>query len=237
LAVLASASPAQAASLTEYWKDLEDWFIQGGSTMPFILACSILAMAFAIERIIRLRRKRIVPKNLARVARALWRDGQFEELADRCERDGSILARAIGLMVRHRAVPMADVRTMAGDSVSADMGVHWRRVRPLAVAATIAPLLGLFGTVVGIIDAFKKFNLLGETGNPAVFADSISLALITTEFGLAVAIPALAVWHLFRIRTNTFTDELEGNLRELLVEWFIEGQQPAAAGAVPVAVR
>ena len=108
------------------------------------------------------------------------------------------------------------------------------------MAATIAPLLGLPGTVSGMIGAFAKFRLLGETGDPTVFAGDISKALITTEAGLVVAIPALALWHYFRNRTNTYADELESNLQELLVD-FVAGSgrhrpDPAPAGdAAPAA--
>jgi biopolymer transport protein ExbB len=191
-----------------------------------------VVVAFTLERLIRLRRKRIAPKTLVPRIRKLWTDGQYDDLIRVCRQDGSLLGEAIRTMTEHRTAPLEDLRTMVADALSSEMRLHFRRIHPLAIGATVAPLLGLFGTVSGMISAFNHFRLLGETGDPTVFAGDISLALITTQFGLLVAIPGLFLWHLFRNRTNMFTDELERTVQELLVSWFIE---PAKAGAAPAA--
>jgi biopolymer transport protein ExbB len=236
--VLLASTPAQAAdqfTVKNAWIKLKTWFEAGGGSMWFILGCSVLALAFTLERLIRLQRKRLCPKSLAAQARQLWSQGRYDEIVRLCEQDNSMLARAIKIMVQHRGVPLSDLRTLVGDAMSAELRLHFRRVHPLAVASTVAPLLGLYGTVSGMIGAFKQFKDLGETGDPTVFAGNISLALITTEAGLLVAIPSLAVWHWFRNRTNSFADELESTVQELLVNWFVESAPTAEAKmAVPV---
>jgi len=228
LAFAGLVTPLQAASLQTYSKDVVRWFGDGGNTMWFILACSILALAFIVERAIRMRRSQVVPRRLANQARELWQQGRYDDIIALCENDGSTLSRAIKVMVKHRHIPMSDVRTIVGDSMSAELGLFYRRIHPIAVSATVAPLLGLFGTVSGMITAFRQFRALGETGDPGVFAGAISVALITTEAGLMVAIPSLAMWHFFRNRTTTYVDEMESIVQELLVEWFLP--KPAHAG-------
>jgi biopolymer transport protein ExbB len=229
--LILGAVPTEAA-MTVYFADVKRWFDDGGNTMWFILLCSIIGVAFTIERLIRMRRARIVPHKLAEQARALWKEGKYEEIIALCDANESILARAIKRLVRHRRVPMADVRSIVGDAVSAEISLYYRRIHPISVAAMVAPLLGLFGTVSGMITAFRQFRALGETGDPGVFAGAISVALITTQAGLIVAVPALAVSHYFRNRTNAYVDELDGIVQELLLEWYLpESNLPATETA------
>lgn len=201
-------------------RELWDDYNKGGSTMHFILALAILAIAFAIERAVRLTRNRIIGKGLADKARKLWANQDFPGLLALCDEYDTTLSRVIRAIVRHRAGSLADVKTIADDRATIELRVHYRRLLPLTVAATLAPLLGLFGTVAGMIGAFRNFRLLGETGDPSVFAGDISLALITTAAGLIVAMPALALYHYFKSRTNAFADELEATISELAIEWF-----------------
>jgi len=210
-------------------EDLLTKFQQGGGTMYWILALSVLALAVAIERAVRLRRSKIVPKGLADQARQLWDKGDRDGLLALCRRRDSSLARAITAVLDYRRASVADARIIAGDIGSAEMRPHHRRLIWLAVVVTLAPMLGLFGTVIGMITAFQQFRLLGETGDPSVFAGAISLALITTAYGLVVAMPALFLHNLFKSYTVTLADELETQLAELTVEWFIEAD-PAGAG-------
>jgi biopolymer transport protein ExbB len=233
LIVLATAGQAQAVSFSPaYWtSEIKNWFMAGGNTMWFISLCSIVSVAFTLERLIRLRRKRVAPKALLPRIRTLWAEQNYDDIVRLCRQDGSLLSQAIQVLVEHRTIPLADLRTIVADTLNSEMRLHFRRVHPLAVSATVAPLLGLFGTVVGMISAFNHFRLLGETGDPTVFAGDISLALITTEAGLMVAIPTLAMWHYFRNRTNMYTDELERTVQELMIAWFIEPGKAAAAPA------
>lgn len=197
-------------------------FRKGGNTMWWILLCSIVTLAMGIERSLRLRRHRIIPVGLAAEARRLWKEKKFDELIKLCETKDSVFARALKVMAQHRNSPMQDISTIASNFTANEMRIHYRRVQVLTVVATISPLLGLFGTVAGMISAFEDFRLLGETGDPSVFAGAISLALITTAAGLIVAMPTLALYHFFKQRTNAYTDELEGVLQELTVEWFAQ---------------
>jgi biopolymer transport protein ExbB len=123
-------------------------------------------------------------------------------------------------MVDHRKASHADISVIAGDLASREMRQHLLRAYPLAVVATISPLLGLFGTVYGMIGAFESVALAGEMGDPSVMAGDISYALITTALGLVIAVPALAVYHFLRIRTRLLSLSLEEQASHLMSRWF-----------------
>jgi biopolymer transport protein ExbB len=94
-----------------------------------------------------------------------------------------------------------------------------QRNYPLAVVATISPLLGLLGTIIGMIESFQKVALMGDTGDASILADSIGTALITTALGLMVAIPSLAAYHFFKSRINSFGIQLEESVDHLMAPW------------------
>jgi biopolymer transport protein ExbB len=117
---------------------------------------------------------------------------------------------------------VADVSAGVAEVSVRELRPHFRRTYPLNIIATLAPLFGLFGTVVGMMESFETFRLLGEHGDPSIFAGSIAKALITTIVGLAVAMPALGAYHYFKTRANRFTDELEQAASDLIDEWLVE---------------
>jgi biopolymer transport protein ExbB len=219
LACCLASRTAAAAQFEWSWSTLSDEWEKGGTTMWFLLALSIAAVAFGLERAIRLRRGRIVPAGLRAEATALWTEKKLPEIQALCDRDGSVLAGVVAAVVRARRRPVPEVSAEAGEAAVRLLRPHNRRIYPLLVIATLSPLMGLFGTVVGLMEAFENFRLLGETGDPSVFAGSISKALITTIVGLAIAMPTLAVYHYFKSRTNALSDLLEAEVSGLIDEW------------------
>lgn len=215
----ALAGTAAAGQFEWNWETVRDEWEKGGGTMWWLLALSIAALAFALERAVHLRRSRIVPKRLRATVNELWKAGKTADIRAACERDRSILAEIVSYVVRHRKRPAAEVSAGAGEAAVRLLRPHNRRIYPLLVIATLAPLLGLFGTVVGLMEAFENFRLLGETGDPSVFAGSISKALITTIVGLAIAMPTLAVYHFFKSRTGAYSDMLEVEVSNLIEGW------------------
>ncbi len=193
---------------------------QGGRTMIFLLLCSIVTVACAFERLVMQRKGRIVPARLAARADRIWSTGKYDELEAMVSKRNSTLARMLAAVVRHRSSGVERVSTIAGDIASRDLKRHLQRAYPLAVVATIAPLLGLFGTVIGMIGAFDKIAIMGELANPAVFGGDIGKALITTGAGLAIAITALVLYHWFKSRISFYSVELEEQVSVLITEWF-----------------
>jgi len=170
----------------------------GGWLMVPILLCSVVAAAICVERLWTLQRSRIVPKNLLS---QIWSAVKTEELDTQKLRElrsnsplGQVLAAGVANARRGRDV-MKEAMEEAASQVSHDME---RYLTSLGIIASISPLLGLLGTVVGMIKVFTALMLEGA-GNANVLAGGISQALITTAAGLSVAIPAL-MFHRFFLR-------------------------------------
>lgn len=195
---------------------------QGGNTMIFLLALSVAALSFSLERLVRLRRGVVAPEGLTDQARTLWNQGKYDEILTLCERRPSTLATIIAAFVRHRHCTAQELSMLAGDLAGRDMRRHLQRAYPIAVVATLAPLLGLLGTVVGMIDAFEIVAIAGSLGDASLMAGAISKALVTTAGGLVIAIPALALYHFFKSRTQALTMQLEGDVHEVLTGWFMD---------------
>lgn len=120
-----------------------------GKTGFVQLSISVLALAFALERLVNLRRRRVVPEALVATARRLWKERRFEELAEICRKSNSTLGRVIQGLIAYRERPVSDLSVYASDEAGREVREHLQRIYPLAVAATVEPLLGLFGTAQG----------------------------------------------------------------------------------------
>jgi len=195
---------------------------KGGWTMVFLAALSVMGGAFALERLFRLRRRDIVPEGLATSADSLWAEARYGEALGLCESDPSTLGRVLAFIIRHRSNPMADVAKTAGDLAATELKRHLQRTYPIAVVATLSPLLGLLGTVFGMIDAFDMVAVAGALGDATLLADGISKALITTAVGLCIAIPALALYHYFKSRTTLYGVLLEEQVTDLMSRWLMK---------------
>lgn len=194
---------------------------EGGNTALIQLAVSIFGAMFLFERLFNLRRHKIIPRGLGQKARKLWEAGDYAALEALGTSDPCTLSRAISWVVKHRHASYADVSIGAGDIISQEIEVQHQRAYPLGVVATLEPLLGLLGMILGMINTFEVVALAGSLGNPAQLAGGISEALITTGLGLAIAIPFLALFHFFKSRTNMFASLVEREMTGLLSDWFL----------------
>ncbi len=223
-----ATQPATQPAWTRFTEEWFDLLRKGGTTMIFLGLLSITALTFTLERLFGLRRGRIVPRGLAAAANRLWHEGKREEILALADRNPSTLGRILKFVVRHRGNSVADISTTAGDIAAVELRVHARRCYPLAVVATLSPLLGLLGTVYGMIESFDVVAIAGALGDASQLAGGISKALITTAAGLVIAVPSLAAYHYFRERTNLFGDMLEKEVTDLVVEWLMEKEPERA---------
>ncbi len=184
-------------------------------------AVSLFGGAFAVSCFIKVRRKNVVPVGLTKRARQLWDEGNFSELEELGDNEPSTLARAISFIAKHRQHSVADISAAVGDRVSVEIASFNNLAYPLGVIATIQPLLGLLGMILGMVDAFAMVALAGSLGNPAQLAGGISEALSTTAIGIAYAIPFLAGYHYFRSRTNAMGVMLTEEVNNLLSDWLM----------------
>jgi len=195
-----------------------DQVIHAGAAMYVILAISVLALAVIIERARSLHRQAIVPDGLATQVIGLWQGHAFEQVRQVALDNDSTLARIVACMVDRRHKPHAAVADACGDIASRELRQHQQKAYPLAVVATTAPIIGLLGTVVGMVESFHAIAYSGGMGNPALLAGGISKALVCTAAGLTVALTALAAHHFFKHRVIAYGLQLEKAINELLDE-------------------
>jgi len=180
----------------------------GGWLMGPIIGCSIVALAIVGERFFTLRSARVLPANLVA---DVWRLASTKKLDDEKIREiqqGSPLGRilAAGLMNKShdREIMKASIEEVGGH-VAHELT---RYLNALGTIAAVTPLLGLLGTVIGMITVFTNITTVG-VGNPAQLAGGISQALITTAGGLMVAIPALMFHRYFRAKVDGLVVDME----------------------------
>jgi len=180
----------------------------GGWLMVPILICSIISAAICVERAWTLRTDQIAPKNLLAQVWNWIRNNQLDNKRLRDLRAGSplgqILAAGITNARKGREVMKESIEEVAGHVVH-DLE---RYLNTLGTVAAISPLLGLLGTVIGMIKVFTAIKLEG-TGNAAVLAGGISEALITTAAGLTVAIPSLFFYRFFQRKVDELVISME----------------------------
>lgn len=180
----------------------------GGWLMLPIMACSVIAMAITVERFWMLRAKRVLPKHLVAQVWNWVRNHQLDATRLHALRSGSPLGRilAAGLVnIQHDRDIMKEAIQDAGRHVVLELE---RYLNTLGTIAAISPLLGLQGTVVGMIEMFNILTVQGAA-NPGALSGGISKALITTAAGLAVAIPTLIVYRYFRGKVDLLVIRME----------------------------
>ncbi len=187
----------------------------GGWLMWPILLCSIVALAIVVERAWTLRRNRVAPGHVLAQVYQLYRRQQIDAAAIKRLREDSPLGRilAAGLVneQREREV-MKEAIEETGRHVVHELE---RYLNPLGTIAAITPLLGLLGTVVGMIKVFNVITVQG-VGNASVLAGGIAEALITTAAGLTVAIPSLICYRYFRRRIDDLVVTMEEEALKLV---------------------
>lgn len=212
-----------------------DWvaeILKGGITAIVLLLVGFAGVVFIFERMLVVRVRQFVPSKLKTKLTALAEKSDFAGIERVSKTSSSTLAEIAGYVAQHTHLPFEILSIGVSDMIMRMVNRQRQRTYPLAVVATISPLLGLLGTIIGMIEAFQKVALMGDTGDASVLADSIGKALITTAIGLIIAIPALAAYHFFKSRINSFGIELEEAVDRLMAPWLRvdanPGQTPEA---------
>lgn len=180
---------------------------EAGWPIWLLIVTSVLGLALIIERFLSLRRRRVLPQGLMdRVIDVALRGGGSHETLERLA-GSSPLGRILAEVVAVRGEPSA-YRTAAIEEAGRDVAHELDRYIPaLSTIAVVAPLMGLFGTVVGMIEIFGSYSPGG--GDPAQLARGISIALYNTGFGILIAIPALIFHRYFRSRVDLYLHQME----------------------------
>ncbi len=194
--------------------------LQGGSLMIPIALISLLVVAAILERLIALRRGRLFPSRLKRGLELMLETPKSvdpQEVYQLALRFPSAAARVLESMLPKVGRPIAELEQSASEACQREADRLYGNVRWLTLAAAVTPLIGLLGTVWGMIIAFYNTTQIGPGKNKAEFlAEGIYIALVTTLGGLAVAIPAAIFAHYFEGRITSMMSRIEEQLKRLI---------------------
>jgi biopolymer transport protein ExbB len=199
-------------------KNLWDIVRQGGLLMLPIAFCSLLLVAFVFERMISLRRGRVIPKPFVTRFVQQMQDGELDrdEALRLCEENGSPVSEVFAGAARKWGRPAVEVEQAIIDAGERATNGLRRYLRVFNGVATVSPLLGLLGTVVGMIRSFNSIATSDAMGRPELLASGISEALLTTAAGLTVAIPALIFYMYFVSKVDRLIIEIDALGQQLV---------------------
>ena len=188
----------------------------GGWLMIPILACSLISISLILERFFSLRRARAYSKDLMDNIREILKHNRIAEAITLCEETGGPLAFILKAGLLKKGMPRVEIREAIEDAGLLVIPSLERYLSVLATIANIAPLLGLLGTVVGMTEAFMVIQSHGGAVTPGDLAGGIGTALLTTVWGLIVAIPTLVAYNYYVTQVDNMVWEMEILSSELL---------------------
>jgi biopolymer transport protein ExbB len=214
-------------------KNLLQVIRDGGPLMLPIGVCSFILLVFVFERTIALRRGRVIPRPFVRRFLEQIAEGQLyrKSAAQLCEENGSPVAEVFAAAVNKWGRPSVEVEQAiidAGERMTNGLRAYIRLFNGIS---TICPLLGLLGTVLGMISAFNAIATAAAMGRPELLAGGISQALLTTAAGLTVAIPALIAYLFFVGRVDKLVIEIDSLGQQLVALIAGDARPREASGA------
>jgi biopolymer transport protein ExbB len=206
----------------------------------FIIALvitSIVAVTFIVERGLALRWIKVIPLNVVYAVQSYHNESQLQQLRNVCESNPSALSRLLLFASEHLDWPKEETVDVLETRARHEVNKLERGLVVLEIIVGIAPLLGLVGTIYGLITLFGHMDPAGAQDNSR-FAQGISLALNATLIGLLVAIPALISWSYYNKKVDTLAVEMESLCDEFLRKHYRKDDRPATtASAAPVRAK
>lgn len=200
---------------------------EGGVMMIPIIACSFALMVFIFERLLYMRRNRVIPRPFIRGVIEQLEQQQLDrdEAIALCEENGSLTADLFMAALKRYGRPTIEVEQAvldAGERVTNSLRSY---LRLFSTISNVTPLLGLLGTVLGMIEAFNAIAQSGAMGRPELLAGGIGEALLTTAAGLFVAIPAYTAYAFFLARADKLIIEMDTHVQRVIELVSAEGLQ------------
>ncbi len=205
-------------------------YLKGGATMFVLTACSVVAVAVFVERLLALRMSRVAPRSLLAEVGELVRAGKVAEALARAVGSSSAAGAIFTAVLRKHGAPEAALKEAAQDAGRREAARLERFVEAIGVVAALGPLLGLLGTVLGMIKVFQRVNEVGA-GSPVEMAAGIWEALLATAYGLIVGIPALVMYRAVLGRIDRLVLRLEDEAVALVEALGAKAGEPPAPPA------
>ena len=216
--VTAFLTLADAAALPVPTSSLFEMLVAGGPLMIPIMLASFVLVLITFERLISLRRRRVVPRLFVERFLLQLREGALDrnEALEKCDEEPSHIARVFAGGLRKWGKSAVEVEQAVLDEGERVGNVLRRYLRVVNGISTVSPLLGLAGTVWGMMHAFNVIATNSAMGRAEMLAGGISVALVTTASGLMVAIPAMVLYMFFAGRVDSLIMEIDGHGQELV---------------------
>jgi biopolymer transport protein ExbB len=206
-----------------------EFFASGGFMMWPILGCSVIVVGLSVERNIGMGRRRMLPADVENAIAAVAA-GNTAAVAPQLATSKAPAARVLTAGIRRSGYPLADIERSMADQIAREGMLLRGNVRSIALMATIAPLCGLLGTVLGIARAFAATEHVGQN-RAELLASGIGVALYTTIFGLMVAIPATLLAAQLQARVRRTLVRLDDALAPVVEALAAQPQKPQTAPA------
>ena len=206
--------------------NFQKFFVAGGWLVWIVLLpMSALAVQLVVQNSLLLRRRKLLPEEEIDQVRQKIKNGDAEAALSYVDKKESLLARTLQAGLSQYSAGREAMENVMVETIEEQFSGLMRKIEWLNVVGNVAPMIGLFGTVWGMIDAFNGIVEAGGQPEPVDLADGISVALVTTWWGLVVAIPALAAYGFFRNRIDTFAAETAVTAEDIL-----KGMQATESG-------
>jgi biopolymer transport protein ExbB len=194
--------------------------VKGGIVMIPLGILSVLGMAVVVEKIISLRNSRVIEKEIVNCIESVREEADISMALKICERYDTPFASVIRIGLAEYAAPPHEIRQAMEDMGHREMKQLERYLVVLETVAAASPLLGLLGTVLGMIKVFSVISIAG-VGQAGLLSGGIAEALITTAFGLSVGIPALIAYNFFDSRVDNFVARIDNYAHVLLKQLIV----------------
>lgn len=213
-------TPAEATPVNNLLTDLISALDAGGPVVMLLIVLSVIALAIVLVKLLQFQHARLWQRRPTLAALALWQQGDVPQALAIADASANPAAQSLARAIRgqQRNLPEATVRQEVLRYGSDVLFQLRRGLRPLEVIGSLAPLLGLLGTVLGMIAAFQQLEAAGNKVNPAVLSGGIWEALITTAVGLSVAIPVVAVLNWLERKVEHLAHDMNNSVTQVFTE-------------------
>jgi len=209
--VLAQAEPAAPQQMTMF-----DIIKAGGIVELIIVLLSIVATALIIEHFWNIRASKLIPQDVVNNVQRLMKERAYNEVLQLCKQRKCFFTEVLSAGLLKLRYDFSAVQEAVMDAIDRGSTMLNGKIGYLAFVGTIAPMLGLLGTVTGMIRSFSNIARASALNKPELLAKGVSEALITTASGLIVAIPVMFFWFILRARVNKIVLEVETTVNELI---------------------
>lgn len=204
------AQVEQTSALADMFK-----YENAGLIGYLIVVLSVVALALIIENFMTIKREKLAPPDVLDELEALFDGQQFQDAVELCEQEKNYLTNVVGAGLSKLGHSFETMQTSLREMETEESVKLFQKIGWLSMISAIAPMMGLFGTVTGMFVTFGTIAAAGGSVSPAVLAKGIKMALITTIFGLTVAIPVGICFYMLRNRVIRTTTEINAMCEDL----------------------